>query len=489
MAHFPDSPSFTGFNAPSRIEADIVGLVHQGTIPPELNGAFYRVQPDPQFPPLLGDDISFNGDGMITRFHIHDGQCDFRQRWARTDKWRLEHAAGKALFGAYRNPLKDDESVKGRIRGTANTNAWIYGGKLYALKEDSPALVMNAATMDTEGYTRFEGKMTGQTFTAHPKVDPRTGNMIAFGYASSGLCTDDCTLYEITPAGELIREFWFKIPYYCMMHDFAITEDYAIFHVVPSIGNWERLRQGLPHFGFDTTLPVYLGVVPRRKPAKVSDIRWFKRDNCFASHVLNAYQEGTKVHFYTAEAKNNMFPFFPDVHGAPFNGMEAMSYLSRWTVDMRRSTEQFANIERITQTAAEFPRMDDRFAGLRQRHGWLLEMDMRRPVELRGGSAGGLLMNCLFHKDLETGDEQHWWCGPVSSLQEACFIPRHKAAAEGDGWIIQICNRLEDHVSDLLLFDALDIAKGPIATINIPIRMRFGLHGNWADAAEVGLSS
>jgi len=489
MAHFPDSPSFTGFNAPSRIEADIVGLVHQGTIPPELNGAFYRVQPDPQFPPLLGDDISFNGDGMITRFHIHDGQCDFRQRWARTDKWRLEHAAGKALFGAYRNPLKDDESVKGRIRGTANTNAWIYGGKLYALKEDSPALVMNAATMDTEGYTRFEGKMTGQTFTAHPKVDPRTGNMIAFGYASSGLCTDDCTLYEITPAGELIREFWFKIPYYCMMHDFAITEDYAIFHVVPSIGNWERLRQGLPHFGFDTTLPVYLGVVPRCKPAKVSDIRWFKRDNCFASHVLNAYQEGTKVHFYTAEAKNNMFPFFPDVHGAPFNAMEAMSYLSRWTVDMRHSTEQFANIERITQTAAEFPRMDDRFAGLRQRHGWLLEMDMRRPVELRGGSAGGLLMNCLFHKDLETGDEQHWWCGPVSSLQEACFIPRHKAAAEGDGWIIQICNRLEDHVSDLLLFDALEIAKGPIATINIPIRMRFGLHGNWADAAEVGLPS
>ena len=109
--------------------------------------------------------------------------------------------------------------------------------------------------------------MTGQTFTAHPKVDPRTGNMIAFGYASSGLCTDDCTFYEMTPAGELVREFWFKIPYYCMMHDFAITEDYALFHVVPSIGSWERLRQGLPHFGFDTTLPVYLGVVPRRTGA------------------------------------------------------------------------------------------------------------------------------------------------------------------------------------------------------------------------------
>jgi carotenoid cleavage dioxygenase len=116
-------------------------------------------------------------------------------------------------------------------------------------------------------------------------------------------------------------------------------------------------------------------------------------------------------------------------------------------------------------------------------------MDMRRPVELRGGSAGGLLMNCLFHKDLATGAEQHWWCGPVSSLQEPCFIPRSKSAPEGDGWIVQICNRLDEHRSDLLLFDALDIAKGPIATIDIPIRMRFGLHGNWAHSADIGLAS
>ena len=46
---------------------------------------------------------------------------------------------------------------------------------------------------------------------------------------------------------------------------------------------------------------------------------------------------------------------------------------------------------------------------------------------------------------------------------------------------------LDDHRSDLLLFDALDIAKGPIATIQIPIRLRFGLHGNWANAADIGL--
>jgi carotenoid cleavage dioxygenase-like enzyme len=489
MAHFPESPSFTGFNTPSRIEADIADLQHTGEIPVELDGAFYRVQPDPQFPPRLGDDIAFNGDGMITRFHFHDGQCDFRQRWAKTDKWKLENEAGKALFGAYRNPLTDDPAAKGQYRSTANTNAFPFGGKLWAMKEDSPALLMDPATMETIGFEKFGGKMTGETFTAHPKIDPKTGNMVAIGYAASGLCTDDVTYYEVSPEGELIREKWFKVPYYCMMHDFGITEDYLVLHIVPSLGSWERLEQGKPHFGFDTTLPVYLGVIPRRDDLKQEDIRWFKRDNCFASHVLNAWQEGTKIHFLTCEAKNNMFPFFPDVHGAPFNPMEAASRLTDWTVDLATNGEDFDAITRLTETVSEFPRIDDRFAGVKNRYGWGLEMDMRRPVELKGGSAGGFLMNCLFLKDLETGAEQHWWAGPVSTLQEPCFIPRSKDAPEGDGWIVMVCNRLEEHRSDLLLFDALDIEKGPIATIQVPIRLRFGLHGNFAPSGELGLAA
>ena len=489
MAHFPDTPSFTGFNTPARFEADILDLAVEGEIPAELDGAFYRVQPDPQFPPRLGDDIAFNGDGLISRFHIHDGVCDFRQRWAQTDKWKLESAAGKGLFGAYRNPLTDDESVQGEIRGTANTNAFIYGGKLYALKVDSPALVMDPATMETDGYTWFNGAMTGQTFTAHPKIDPVTGNMIAFGYAAKGLLTEDCTYYEVTPKGELIHEIWFKAPYYCMMHDFAITQDYALFHIVPSTSNWERLEDGKPHFGFDTTMPVYLGVLPRRAGASADDIRWFKRDNLFASHVMNAFQDGTKIHFDTPVAKNNMFPFFPDIHGAPFNGQEAASFLTRWTVDMASNSEAFEPDQKLTTMMGEFPRIDDRFAGRKYRYGWMLVIDPTKPVELIGGSPSGMLMNCLGLVDHETGAEQKWWCGPTSSLQEPCFIPRSAESAEGDGWIVQVCNRLEEHRSDLLLFDATDIARGPIAEIRIPIRLRFGLHGNWAPAAAIGLAA
>src|SRR5690348_3306793 len=77
LSKFPQTPAFTGFNTPSRIEADIEDLAVEGDIPSALNGAFYRVQPDPQFPPLLGDDIAFNGDGMIAMFRFENGKVNF----------------------------------------------------------------------------------------------------------------------------------------------------------------------------------------------------------------------------------------------------------------------------------------------------------------------------------------------------------------------------------------------------------------------------
>ncbi len=229
-----------------------------------------------------------------------------------TDKWKAERKAGKSLFGAYRNPLTDDESVKGMIRGTANTNVMVHAGKLYAMKEDSPCLIMDPLTLETEGYTKFDGKLKNQTFSAHGKIDPVTGNFCNHGYAAKGLLTRDCSYFEIDPDGNLLFETEFEVPYYCMMHDFGLTEHYALFHLVPITSNWDRLKANLPHFGFDTTLPVYLGVVPRGPGVTNKDVRWFKGPKTvFASHVMNAFEDGTKIHFDTPQAENNCLPVLP----------------------------------------------------------------------------------------------------------------------------------------------------------------------------------
>lgn len=482
MAKFPNTPSFTGVNSPVRMEADIFDVEVEGEIPSELDGAFYRVQPDPQFPPRLGDDIAFNGDGAVSMFRFDKGRLDFRHRWVGTDKFNLEHEAGHSLFGGYRNPLGDDPSVKGRYRGTANTNVLAFGGTLFALKEDSPPIAMDPFTLESRGYYDFAGAVKSPTFTAHPKLDPETGDMVAFGYAAKGLCTRDIVYYEIGQDGTVKQELWFEAPYYCMMHDFGVTRDFAVFHVVPIIGSWERLEKGLPHFGFDTTLPVHVGVIRRGGEAK--DIRWFTLPNLFASHVMNAFQDGEKIHFDTPEAKNNMFPFFPDVHGAPFDPQGAASFMTRWTIDMSSNGDQLESRTRLSNMCGEFPRIDDRYAMAPYRHGWMLVQDFQKPFEGAGGrSNAGLLMNCLGYIDLATGKDEHWWAGPVSSLQEPCFVPRSERADEGDGYVVTVCNRLAEKRSDLLIFDALRISEGPLATAKLPMRLRNGLHGNWHTTA------
>jgi carotenoid cleavage dioxygenase-like enzyme len=486
MARFPDTLAFQGILKPLRFEGDIRDLEVEGEIPSQLNGTYHRVHPDQQFPPRFDNEQFFNGDGLVSVFRFRNGKVDFKQRYAQTDKFKLEREAGRALFGAYRNPLTDEEAVKGRIRGTANTNVIVHAGKLLALKEDSPALVMDPLTLETEGYTNWNGKCTSQTFTAHPKIDPLTGNLIAFSYASKGLLTKDCTYMEISPTGELLREVWFETPYYCMMHDWGVTEDYACFHIVPSTSNWDRLQQNLPHFGFDTTLPVYLLVLPRKGDAK--DIKIFKRPNLFCSHVANAFNDGTKIYFDTPMAKNNMFPFFPDIHGAPFDRDAAKSYVTRWTVDYASKGDEFESDERLSQVVSEFPRIDDRYATQQYGNVWMPVMDPTMPFNGPSARASGLRLNKLGHLNVRTGEEKAWFCGPDSLIQEPCFIPRTPTAPEGDGYIVALVDDIVRNYSDLVMLDAQNVEAGPIARIKLPFRLRQGLHGNWADESKLHLA-
>jgi carotenoid cleavage dioxygenase len=124
--------------------------------------------------------------------------------------------------------------------------------------------------------------------------------------------------------------------------------------------------------------------------------------------------------------------------------------------------------------------MDERFAGRNNRFAFLLVQDDTKPVDLPGGrSAAGLLMNTLARIDLETRQHDCFWVGPRSSLQEPVFARRPGSHREGDGYLILVENRLADMQSRLLILDAQRLSQGPVATCDIPFRLRPGLHGNW----------
>ena len=156
----PSAAARPGTN--NRAEIDLYDCEVEGTLPTDLDGVFYRVGPDPQYPKpdKYAGDIMFDGEGHVSMFRIKDGHVDYRTRYARTQRWKAQHEARRSLFGMYRNPLTDDPSVKGLSRGTANTQLFVHHGKLLVFKEDSPPVYMDPLTLETiDDYYTFGGKL------------------------------------------------------------------------------------------------------------------------------------------------------------------------------------------------------------------------------------------------------------------------------------------------------------------------------------------
>ena len=285
---FPQTPDFTGLLEPVRIEGEAKNLIVEGKIPSGLSGDFVRVQPDPLYPPMLGDDIFFNGDGVITSFRFRDGTVSLKQRYVNTERVQKQREAGRSVFGKYRNPYTNASNAQDKVYSTANTNIVRFGDRLLALKEDNLPYAMDPDTLETLGVDDLGGQFTAQTFTAHPKVCPDTGNFCAFSYRAKGEQSDDMAYFEFSPSGEKVKETWFHAPFPPFIHDFAFTENYLIFPVIPIKSNEENARAGGMILQWDYDQDILFGVM--RRDGDGSDIRWFTLPNGFPGHVQNAFE-------------------------------------------------------------------------------------------------------------------------------------------------------------------------------------------------------
>jgi len=457
----PINPFLSGNYAPVHDEADF-DLEVTGEFPADLAGAFYRNGPNPQFTPR-GDHHWFGGDGMIHAFFVEGGKVRYRNRYVRTNKWRLENAAGRALFGTFGNPMTTDPSVLGQDSGVANTNIVWHAGQLLALEEGHKPTQMDPITLETHGYVEaYRGRVT-----AHPKIDPETGEMVWFAYSSGESPLNATVSYGVTSAsGEVLRRDDFEAPYSSMVHDFLVTRSHALFPILPLTGSLQRAMTGGPAFAWEPEKGAFIGVMARN--ASVETVRWFETDPCYVFHPMNAWEEGSQI--FADVMEHPVAPLFPNVDGTP--GEDLGARLVRWTFDLAGASNQIKR-EPLDDMTGEFPRFDERRAGLSYRHGWFAG-------HARPGS--GNSFDAIAHVDLHTGKRVSHDLPQGDATGEPIFVPRSPDAAEGDGWLISVVYRGGEDRSDFLVFDAQDIAAGPIASARVPRRIPFGFHGNWRPA-------
>lgn len=449
---------------PIRMECEAAHLIIEGEIPKELDGTFYRIGPNPQFPPR-GIYSPLNGDGMVHAFRVHDGAVSYRNRWVRTEQWTLEHTAGRALFGTSGIPTDSDSSVSGmRTDGVANTNLVWHANKLLALEEGHGPIEIDPVSLHTIGRWSFNDKLR-RNMTAHPKIDPDSGEMIFFANFPTGRLSGDIETYVANESGELIRSQMSKGPFAALVHDFAITRDFVILPMCPVTVSLKRAMAGAPLIAWEPELGTQVGIMPRNGGAE--DIRWFAGPSCMAWHQMNAFNEGDRI---VADVCAQEVPLFPFADGSPTNPRLATQHLTRWEFDWRRPSSGFT-VERLSDERCEYPRIDERRIGLSYRHGY---------VACNGGpGSDDIFHRGVGHFDHATRRMRVCAAGPRSAVAEPVFVPGKRDAREGEGYLLTNIFDEDRNASHLAIFDAEEIERGPIARAHLDHRVPVGFHGLW----------
>ena len=435
-----------------------------GAIPPGLRGTLFRNGPNPRHP--APDRHWFGGDGMVHAFTLSERGVSYRNRWVRTAHWHREDRAGRSMFrdlGQLREPGPGAvvAAPHGAPEGWANTSVLHHAGRLAALEEGHAPAGLDPDTLDTLAGPVWP--VGAQPFTAHPKRDPATGALWFFGAGSDGPFSPMIRIGALGPDGQVQVEARIKAPYCAMVHDFALTPRHVAIPLFPLVRDRDRAMAGGPAFAWEPGRGCFLGVMRRDDPER--SLRWLPVENCFAFHVLNAWEEADSLLIDLMQS--DVPALFGDPSGEALPGNAAS--LWRWRVDLSRPGAPVQR-SRLSTFDGEFPQLDPRVAGSRHRHGFFA-------ADTRGAG-----LDAICHRDEAKGSEKLFQGETGDGLSEPLFVPRDASAPEGEGWLLAVHYRAASARSDLVVLDAGHVADGPLATIALPCRVPDGFHGAFVAA-------
>ena len=435
-----------GNGRPLTEERTLTDLKVTGSIPRELNGRYVRNGANP----LSGfSDHPFFGDGMVHGIRLSDGKATwYRNRYVQTPF--ITNPALNILDPAVALDMKASK---------ANTHVVGHAGKILALEEGHFPYVLDG-DLGTVGPSDFDGALKG-SFTAHPKICPVTGELLAFGYSAM---PPFLRYLRVSADGKLVQSEDITVGGPTMMHDFNITRNYVIFMDLPAVFDLQLAMRGEMPIRWDDNYPARIGVMPRN--GTDADVRWYEINPCYVFHPMNAYEDGDKIvidvarfsHMWRASALD-----FPN------------PYLWRWTIDTRTGK---VSEEQIDDRPGEFPRVADSVIGLKHRYGYVMGMP-----DTAGGDPAAV-SGSIVKYDRQTGARSQIDLGPGCMPGEPVFAPADGGKSEDDGYLMTFVYDAASDSSRFVVMDAATMDSTPVASIELP-RIPHGFHGSWIPESVV----
>lgn len=428
-----------------------------GRVPDGLKGTLYRNGPAQFRRPGGSAHHWFDGDGMVRRWHVEDGQVQLTARFADTRKRRQEEEVGAMLMPGF-GTLPDPRARIGSAddASPANTSVHKVGDKLWALWEAGSPLEMDPVTLETRDYVTLRPDLKAMPFLAHPRIEP-DGTIWNLGVSGR-----NAIVWHLSADGSLQSAEMIELPMASYIHDFSATARHLVILLQP----WVHTRNIMPlSQAFEWTPDIGSKVLVIDKD-DLTQRRIFELPAMGFFHVGDAWEEADGTIRFDVAAHPHM-DFAANgasdiLNGVPLEHDAAELALVVLGADGRGRLEK-------TGTIAEFPRSDPRRAGLSRRY----------CIHTTGQRNGTPLASAIGVTDWQSGRTRSYDFGPDHVTDEMVYVPKSGATAEEDAWLIGPSVNLKAGVSELHLLDMARIEDGPVCTWRADVALPAAFHGNW----------
>jgi all-trans-8'-apo-beta-carotenal 15,15'-oxygenase len=444
-----------------------------GAIPSDLKGTFFRNGPGTMKAGEQQYGHWFDGLGMISAVSFVEGRAHFKNRYVRTKKYVKDKAAGKICSRGFGTQLEGSlrENFLRPMENPANTSISWHGDKLCAFYEGGQPFRLDPATLETHGKEYYDGALNSvQTMSAHGKINPKSGHQINFGVNITGVglsgLKQRLDVHDIDPRGKIARTCSIPLDDFPFLHDFGMTENYAIF-LLSSIS----MSLGGPLLGTKTladTMSINMGAPMRGIIVDLRSmqlVREFELSPGIVVHFGNSFEQGDEIITdFVQSADIGNFTALNDVFtseritGGPL-------YRYRFNVKTGEShSELYHHVPH-----GEFPTWNMAETGSAARNlYYVATIDNGTPFAF----------NALMKLDMNSGALATHDYGENRYTSEALFAPKTGATGDDEGYMLSFVYDATTHLTEVIILDAQNL-DNQIAAIKLDHHVPFGFHGHF----------
>jgi len=448
-------------------EVVVDSLEMEGALPAWLAGSLIRTGPARY---EVGDRTVnhwFDGLAMLHRFAFADGEVSYRNRFLESRAYRTAKQTGEISYSEFatdpcRSLFRRVQSMfSPQISDNANVNITKLGDDFVAMTETPLPVIFDPQTLAAAGVA---SPAPGQHTTAHPHLDPATGEGIFYATKFGPRTTYRLYARAGVQAQREIARLAVSRPAY--MHSFGITERYAVLTACPLVVNPPEIplsgRPFIENFRWRPERGTDVIVLDRHSGELVARSQ---AEPFFCFHHVNAFEEGDEIVVDLVGYDDDQI--VRSLYLEPLRAGERPpdGSLRRYRVPLDGSDTG----GEVIAPGFELPRIN-----YRRNNG--------RPYRYVYGSYASPEAGFISH--LQKGDVVEGgaleWSEPGCYPGEPVFVPAPDAAGEDDGVILSVVLDAERETSFLLVLDAHDL--GEIARARVPHAIPFGFHGQFMRA-------